>query len=147
MQFLLDLFVEQNEVLGYRQSTDGTAIPILSNHEPIITEPVVILVNQGTQGPAELFALVLQERHQATIIGETTFGSAVDYRIQYPKKDWVLMLADTEILSAKKHSWHEQGITPNMSIPRGIVEVSTYTGVHHVDRQLQTAVQLISTSP
>lgn len=143
----LDIFIEADQVLGYRQSTDGTAIPILSTHPATITEPIVLLVNQGTQGPAELFALVLQEKYKATIIGERTFGDAVDYRIQYPKKDWVLMLADTEILSSKKQSWNQVGITPNMVIPRGLVEISTYTGVQHVDRQLQTAMQLIATSP
>ena len=55
----LDLFLDRNSVLGYRQMADGTSIPILAQKEALHSAPMVIVINQGTKGPADV-ALVLQ---------------------------------------------------------------------------------------
>jgi carboxyl-terminal processing protease len=139
----LDLFLERNAVLGYRQMVDGTSIPILSQRNMQHVAPVVVLVNQGTKGPAELFALVLQEYGRAELVGERTHGNAVDYQYYPIDERWLLKLADTELLSANKVSWRNNGITPNFSVPLH-ADIPTYTGVKQIDMQLETAIRLLS---
>jgi carboxyl-terminal processing protease len=139
----LELFLSEGQILGYRKHVDGTSIPVISRNASMISEPIVILVNKGTKGPAELFALVLQEYNRAVIVGERTEGFAADFTPTYTQSNDVLLLADTEILSAKKQSWNNIGVVPNMSISMNLY-VPSYTGTR-VDPQLQTALQLIST--
>lgn len=141
----LGLFLEHNAVLGYRQMVDGTSIPILSQKGMQHVAPVVVLINQGTKGPAELFALVLQEYGRAELIGEKTYGNAVDYQYYTIDKKWLLKLADTELLSANKTSWRNNGVTPNISVPLHAA-IPTYTGVKQIDMQLETAIRLLSSN-
>ena len=57
----LDLFFPKDTVLAYRQYSDGTKIPVLSQSPAVQLEPVVILINQGTKGPAELVAHIARK--------------------------------------------------------------------------------------
>ena len=44
------------------------------------TAPVVVLVNRGTAGPAELVAAALEDNKRADVVGERTFGEALSRR-------------------------------------------------------------------
>ena len=136
----LDLFFPKDMVLAYRQYSDGTKIPVLSQSSAVQIDPVVILINQGTQGPAELVALTLQENGMATLVGERSAGEAIDYHVLYPNRQLVLLMADIRLLSSKKRQWHGSGVVPNLSISSS----QTYRGE---DRQQQAAIQLISSKP
>ena len=136
----LDLFFPKDTVLAYRQYGDGTKIPVLSQSPAVQIEPVVILINQGTRGPAELVALTLQENGMATLVGDRSAGEAIDYHVLYPNQHLVLLMADVRLLSSKKRQWHGGGVVPNLSISSS----KTYRGE---DRQQQAAIQLISSKP
>jgi carboxyl-terminal processing protease len=136
----LDMFFPKDTVLAYRQYADGTKIPVLSQSSAVQTEPVVILINQGTRGPAELVALTLQENGMATLVGERSAGEAIDYHVLYPNRELVLLMADVRLLSSKKRQWHDAGVVPNLSISPS----QNYRGE---DRQQQAAIQLISSKP
>ena len=136
----LDLFFPKDTVLAYRQYSDGTKIPVLSQSSAVQIEPVVILINQGTKGPAELVALTLQENGMATLVGERSAGEAIDHHVLYPNRQLVLLMADIRLLSSKKRQWHGAGVVPNLSISSN----QTYRGE---DRQQQAAIQLISSKP
>ena len=134
----LDLFFPKDVILAYRQYGDGTKIPVLSQSPSVQQEPVVILINQGTRGPAELVALTLQEHGMATLVGDRTAGEATDYHALYPNPQLVLLMADIRLLSSNKRQWHGVGVTPNLSIS----STQSYRGE---DRQRQAAIQLVST--
>ena len=136
----LDMFFPKDIVLAYRQYVDGTKIPVLSQSAALQTDPIVILINQGTRGPAELVALTLQENGMATLVGERSAGEGMDYHVLYPNKKLVLLMADVRLLSSKKRQWHDAGVVPNLSISSS----QSYRGE---DRQQQAAIQLISSKP
>lgn len=136
----LDLFFPKDTVLAYRQYGDGTKIPVLSQSEAIQIDPVVILINQDTRGPAELVALTLQENGMATLVGERSAGEGIDHHVLYPNPQLVLLMADIRLLSSQKRQWHDSGVVPNLSISSS----QTYRGE---DRQQQAAIQLISSKP
>ena len=104
------------------------------------SDPVIVLINQGTRGPAELVALTLQENGMATLVGERSVGEAIDYHVLYPNPQLVLLMADVRLLSSKKRQWNGSGVVPNLSISAG----KSYRGE---DRQQQAAIQLISSKP
>ncbi len=139
----LDLLLPKEEVLGYRKTMDGVAIPIISKSEVIYSQPIIVLINQGTSGPAELFALTLQEHQRATIMGDVSAGNASDFRIHSLDNGIILKLVNTEILSSQKRSWTGKGIVPNMLIRQNIA-LPAY-GSSSTDIQLETALRLLST--
>jgi carboxyl-terminal processing protease len=136
----LDLFFPKDAVLAYRQHSDGTKIPVLAQSKLVQQDPMVILINQGTTGPAELVALILQEYGKATLVGERSSGNAIDYHALYPNRQLVLLMADVQLLSSRKQQWHDIGLVPNLSISSS----QTYRGE---DRQQQAAIQLVSSRP
>ena len=44
------------------------------------TAPVVVLVNRGTAGPAELVAAALGDNKRAEVVGEKTFGEGAEQK-------------------------------------------------------------------
>jgi carboxyl-terminal processing protease len=138
----LDLLLPKEEIIGYRKTMDGVAIPIISKEEAIYNGPIILLINQGTSGPAELFALTLQEYERAIIMGNQSAGNASDFRIHSLGDDIILKLVNTEILSSLKRSWTGKGIEPDMLIRQNIA-LPSY-GSSSTDIQLETALRLLS---
>ena len=132
----LDLFFPKHMVVAHRQVSDDLLVPILTQREQVYDGSLIVLVNKRTSGPAELVAITLQEHQRATIVGERSAGFAVDYTVLQPEDPWVLLLAETQLLSSKKQSWNQYGVVPNLRVSSD----HSYMGE---DRQLQTAIQLI----
>ena len=140
----IDLFLPSDEVIGYRRTMDGVAIPIISKGNQKHDAPVIILINQGTRGPAELFALSLQEHKRVTVLGVPSSGYSSDFRLYNLDEEVIIKIVDTEILSPQKRSWTGQGVEPNILIRQNIA-LPAY-GSSTTDMQLETALRLISNS-
>jgi carboxyl-terminal processing protease len=140
----LDYFLPAEEIIGYRRTMDGLSIPMIGKIEQVHNAPLIVLINQGTKGPAELFAISLQEHRRATILGVTSAGEASDFREHKLGEDMIMKLVDTEILSPQKGSWTGQGVEPNILIRQNIA-LPAY-GSSSSDMQLETALRLISES-
>jgi len=56
-----------------------TVSPIVSSADPsnvVWTQPVSVLIGNGTSGPAEVLAAALADNHRAETIGDRTYGTA-----------------------------------------------------------------------
>lgn len=62
--------------LGRLESRDGTLEAFTAENAPLWRGELVVLVDRGTLGPAEVAAAVLQQRAGARLVGEPTFGHA-----------------------------------------------------------------------
>lgn len=132
----LDLFFPKQTVIAHRQLSDSIVVPILSQRDQVYNNPLIVLINHRTSGPAELVAMTLQEHQKATIVGERSAGFAIDYTVLQSEPSLVLLLAETQLLSSNKQSWSQYGVVPNLRVS----SQQSYIGE---DRQLQTAIQLI----
>lgn len=80
------------------------------------TAPVVVLVNHGTAGPAELVAAALLDNKRCVLVGEKTFGEGAEQKT-FELADGsalILSVAKYEAPSGKK--LQDDGVTPDVVV-------------------------------
>lgn len=77
--------------------------------------PIVVLVNNGTAGPAELIAAALADRDGARLVGERTFGRAGLTRA-VPLPEGGLVLTTAKYVSPKGTAIHGEGLKPTVAV-------------------------------
>jgi carboxyl-terminal processing protease len=81
-----------------------------------IKVPVVVLVDNGTSGPAELFAAALSGNQRATLVGEHTVGrAAVQKLVRLPDGSGML-ISNGWYLTPSGAPIHEKGLTPAIAV-------------------------------
>jgi len=88
------------------------------------TVPVVVLVNRGTAGPAELVAAALLDNKRADVVGEKTFGEGTQQKtFELPDgAALILSVAKYEAPSGKK--LQDDGVTPSVMVASGADEAA-----------------------
>jgi carboxyl-terminal processing protease len=83
------------------------------------TAPVVVLVNRGTAGPAELVAAALGDNKRADVVGEKTFGEGAQQKtFELPDgAALILSVAKYETPAGKK--LQDDGVTPSVLVASG----------------------------
>ena len=100
-----------------------------------IMVPYVVLINEGTSGPAELFACDLRDISQAQLVGTKTAGNGTTQEI-FALEDGGAVLLTVALVEPKNGAdavYHNKGLTPT-------TEVSLETG-NEIDIDLLTAEQ------
>jgi carboxyl-terminal processing protease len=132
---MADAFLEGGEIV----STRG-ANPEHAGHEAAtpgdITDgkPMVVLVDGGTAGWAEVVAGALQDHRRATVVGTRTFGKGEAFTI-VPLHEGVLRLIVGEYHTPSGRSIRTEGIVPDRSVPRDAPDAP--------DRQLMAALDVL----
>ncbi len=100
----------QREVIA-AQPADGT-----------VTAPLVLLVDQGTAGPAEIFAAALRDNERAVLVGERTLGRAARQQLVKLPDGSGLLLSSVRYLTPKLEPIHERGLMPDVEVDQPAVE-------------------------
>lgn len=87
-----------------------------------ITAPVVLLVDLGTAGAAELFAAALDGNDRTELIGERTLGSVARQRLIKLPDGSGLLLSTVRYLSPSSEAIHQQGLTPDVPVAQPDIE-------------------------
>jgi len=115
-QKFINLFLKA-ENIGYIERR-GKEKEILASPEdpPLAQLPLVVWINQGTLGPAEVAAAVLKEFKRAKVVGLETPGLAAKYEF-FPLKDGTSVLLTSGIfcLHSGVKLW-EQGVEPDIPV-------------------------------
>ncbi len=80
------------------------------------TIPLVVLVNRGTAGPAELLAAALKENGRAETIGERTYGVGSMQKIIALDDGSALLLSVAKYYTPGGKAIQENGITPGVQV-------------------------------
>jgi carboxyl-terminal processing protease len=76
------------------------------------TSPVVVLVNRGTAGPAELVAAALLDNKRAELVGEKTFGEGAQQKTFELPDGAALILSVAKYESPLGKKLQDEGVTP-----------------------------------
>lgn len=80
------------------------------------TAPLVVLVNRGTAGPAELLAAALMDDKRADLVGEHTFGEGVQQKLFELPDGAALILSIAKYESPSGKRLQDDGVTPGVLV-------------------------------
>jgi carboxyl-terminal processing protease len=81
-----------------------------------VAAPVVILVNRGTAGPAELVAGALLDDKRAEVVGEKTFGEGTEQKTFELPDGAALILSIAKYESPSGKKLQDDGVTPTVIV-------------------------------
>jgi len=113
---LARVFVGQG-TLAMRE-TRGSARETIATRtaDGAISQPVIILIDNGTSGAAELFAAAVSGNKRAELIGERTIGRAAEQRLIKLPDGTGLWLTTTRYLNPDGSALHEKGLEPAVPV-------------------------------
>src|SRR5271170_6814382 len=100
------------------------------------TAPVVVLVNRGTAGPAELVAAALMDNKRAQLVGEKTFGEGAQQKTFELPDGAALILSVAKYESPSGKKLQDEGVTPGV-----LVAANTDDGLGGDDDSATTSTQ------
>ncbi|MGE5358489.1 MAG: S41 family peptidase [Bacteroidales bacterium] len=119
------LFVPSG-TLAVRETRDKPREPITAAAgDGGITLPVIVLVNVGTSGPAELFAAALRGNKRAELVGEKTLGRVTQQKFVPLPDGSALLLSNSWFLTPAAEQIQDKGLTPNVEVEEPDVEFGT----------------------
>src|ERR1700761_800676 len=84
------------------------------------TAPVVVLVNRGTAGPAELVAAALLDNKRADLVGEKTFGEGAQQKTFELPDGSALILSVAKYESPNGKKLQDEGVTPGVIVATAV---------------------------
>jgi carboxyl-terminal processing protease len=82
--------------------------------------PVVVLVNHGTAGPAELVAAALLDNKRADVVGEKTFGEGAQQKTFELPNGAALILSVAKYESPSGKKLQDEGVTPGVEVASAV---------------------------
>ncbi|BAY30479.1 carboxyl-terminal protease [Nostoc carneum NIES-2107] len=111
----------------------------------LTSDPLVILVNQGTASASEILAGALQDNGRATLVGETTFGKGLIQSLFELSDGSGLAVTIAKYETPQHRDINKLGIKPDKVIPLDTItrdQIGT-----EADPQYQAAVEMLTNNP
>jgi len=110
------LFVAKG-TLAQREGKNGARETIAAGAgDGAITVPIVVLIDTGTSGAAEVFASALAGNNRAELIGEHTIGRAASQKLVRLPDGAGLWLSTTRYLTPSGAPLNEKGLEPTVAV-------------------------------
>jgi carboxyl-terminal processing protease len=107
-----------------------------------LTAPVVVLIDSGTSGAAEVFAAALDGNNRAELVGERTIGRAARQQLVKLPDGSGLLLTNIRYLSPTSAAIHEKGLTPDVHVAEPDVDFGADPPA--VDAALEKAIERLT---
>jgi carboxyl-terminal processing protease len=133
------LFVKTGTLTIRQTKGDQREVVPAQAAEGPITAPVVLLVDSGTSGAAEVFAAALDGNDRAELIGGRTFGRAARQRLVKLPDGSGLWLSHLRYLTPDGDQLHEKGLEADIEVDQPEVEFGTEPPT--TDAALQRALE------
>lgn len=146
---VIDLFVplatEGNKAIAVAVNKAGETVETFTADAKDYAGQMCVLINQNTQGAAELFACDLRDFDKAQLIGEKTKGNGKWQKVFTLSDGGAIVLTTASILPYKSESFDGVGVSPDIEVALtkeqlGQLEILP----HDQDAQLQKAFSLLS---
>jgi carboxyl-terminal processing protease len=133
-------------------SVEGQTVPkqtFTADPSHFITKaPLVVLVNNGTAGAAEIVAAAVLDNHRGDVVGSRTFGEGVLQKTIALPDGAALILTIAKYESPKGAKIQDDAVTPNITVNETIdqflaQEDEAARPVPHPDDQLNKALDVL----
>ncbi len=140
---IADYFLEKDKVVLYEVDKNQNEILEVSENDPIINMPVVILTNENTASASEILAGALKDYGKATIVGTTTYGKGVIQEILTFKDGSGLKITTKEYQTPNHNKINKVGIQPDevVELPDTVENILDIP--EDQDTQLQKAIEIL----
>ena len=140
---IADYFLEKDKVVLYEVDKNQNEILEVSENDPIINMPVVILTNENTASASEILAGALKDYGKATIVGTTTYGKGVIQEILTFKDGSGLKITTKEYQTPNHNKINKIGIEPDEVVELPDTVENKLDVPEEQDTQLQKAIEIL----
>jgi carboxyl-terminal processing protease len=113
---LANLFVDSG-MIGYFQGQKVEKKIFAADSKAALTKaPVVVLVNKGTSGPAELAAAGIGDNHRGQVVGTRTFGTGSLQRLIPLDNGTALLISVARYYTPSGTDIQDKGVKPNVEV-------------------------------
>ena len=138
-------FIPKGEPVMTIRDTKGKQRLFVSDSGAFSDLPLVVLINERTEGTSEFVAGALQKHGKARLIGQKTMGEARVYAyIDLPKGEGIKLVTGYFQLSDGSEI-HGQGIEPTIQIPSNLRYARNLVQMNDVQMKtaIETAIELM----
>ncbi|MBR3882350.1 MAG: S41 family peptidase [Clostridia bacterium] len=132
---LLDLFLPKNTTTLVTVDSKGNKDYSKTKDPQLITEDVVVLVNEYSASASEIVAGALKDHKRAQVVGTKTYGKGVIQSVFMLEDGSALKLTVEEYFTPKEVKINKVGIEPNHTVELDIE--------NQIDTQLNKAKELL----
>ena len=140
---IADYFLEKGQVVIYEVDKNGNEEAEMSENDPIINIPVVILTNENTASASEILAGSLKDYGKATIVGTTTYGKGVIQQILSFKDGSGLKITTEEYQTPNHNKINKIGIEPDEVVELPDTVENELDVPEDQDTQLEKAIEIL----
>jgi carboxyl-terminal processing protease len=126
----------------YTVNRQGVLGSFEANGQALTTDPLVVLVNQGTASASEILAGALKDNGRATIVGEKTFGKGLIQSLFDLSDGSGLAVTVARYETPAHKDINKLGITPDLLVSLDPI-TSDQVGTA-ADRQYQAAMEMLT---
>ena len=116
LDVLVPVASDGNGALAIAKNKDGEVIDTFTSDADNYQMKMLVLVNDGTAGPAELFACDLRDFGLAQLVGVTTSGNGTMQKSYDLSNGGALILTVAEITPYVSESYNGVGLTPDYEV-------------------------------
>lgn len=145
LDILVPVATEGTAAMATVVNADGKTIKTFPSDSESISIPILVLINSGTKGPAELFACDLRDFGKAQLIGTKTKGVCTMQQLFRLSNGGAVVLTVANVLPYTSESINGTGVNPDY-IVKLTAEQTAQIGIMSdaEDPQMQQAFQLLS---
>ena len=140
---IADYILDKGKVIVSTVNNKGEKETTLSEKDPVINMPIVVLVNENTASASELLTAAIQENGKATVVGTKTYGKGIVQTLFSLTDGSGLKITTAEYYTPKGNTIHKIGVTPDkvIELPKDIDNI--YAITEKDDTQLKKAIDLL----
>ena len=115
---LANAFLQSGTIASLQGQTVPTQTYSAESSKFVTAAPLVVLVNHGTAGAAELVAAAILEDKRGDLVGDRTFGEGAEQKTFTLPDGSALMLTVAKYESPSGKKIEDEAVTPNIAVSR-----------------------------